>query len=64
MKKYLCDFPAPMVADVLAYIRVIETQSPIVSTSHSYLHAMVHKHGEIFHEAVAAYFRSERREEP
>lgn len=64
MKKYLCDFPAPMVVDVLAYIRAIENQSPIVSTSHSYLYAMVKKHGDVFHEAVDAYFRSERREAP
>jgi hypothetical protein len=59
MKKYLCDFPLPVVVDVLVYVGEIETQSPIVSTSHAYLHAMVKKHGEIFHDAVAAYFRSE-----
>lgn len=59
MKKNLCDFPVPVINDVLAYVRAIETQSPVVSTSHAYLHAMVRKHGEIFHDAVAAYFRGE-----
>ena len=60
MKKYLCDYPVPLVSDVCAYVRAIETQSPIVSTSHSYLHAMVNKHGDVFHDAVKAYFDGEK----
>jgi hypothetical protein len=55
--KQLTDFPQPIIDDVHRYVRAIETQSPIVSTSHSYLHAMVLKHGEIFHDAVKAYFK-------
>jgi hypothetical protein len=55
--KQLTDFPKAIIDDVHAYIRAIETQSPIVSTSHGYLHAMVIKHGEIFHDAVKAYFK-------
>ena len=60
MKKHLSDFPAGVVSDVFAYVRAIETQSPIVSTSHAHLHAMVSKHGETFHDAVRAYFNDEK----